>query len=81
MSKEYHKWLYCTLKEVYGNSSSDKLFKDIENIFSIFESPIDMYGFFRKVSDAFYYPLESKYTIQELVEDFLDAEKQLILNS
>ncbi|MGG5833205.1 hypothetical protein ACQ4LK_25150, partial [Bacillus pumilus] len=38
----------------------------------------NMYDFFRKVSDAFYYPHDSKNTIKELVEEFLETEKKLI---
>ncbi|ENQ3107219.1 DUF2247 family protein [Bacillus cereus] len=80
MNKEYHKWLYSIMKEIYNNSSGDNMFRDIENIFSILNTPQNMYEFFRKVSDAFYYPSDSKYTIKELVEEFLDTEKQLILD-
>jgi len=79
MTKEYHKWLYSIIKEAYNNSSDEKIFEEIENIFSMFNTPQNMYDFFRKVSDAFYYPSDSKRTIKELVEEFLDAEKQLIL--
>jgi len=78
MNKEYHKWLYSLLKEIYDNSSNENIFHDIESIFSQFDTPENMYDFFRKVSDAFYYPSDSKHTIRELVEQFLDAEKQLI---
>ncbi len=45
----------------------------------MFHTPQNMYDFFRKVSDAFYYPSDPKHTIKELVEEFLDAEKQFIL--
>lgn len=80
MDKEYHKWLYSIMKEAYENSSNDNLYEEIENIFSLFHSPEKMYGFFRKISDAFYYPADSKHTIHELVEEFLECEKQLIIN-
>ena len=81
MNKEYHKWLYSILKEVYNNSpGDDDMFRDIENIFSMFNTPENMDEFFRKVSDAFYYPSDSKNTINELVEEFLAAEKQIILH-
>jgi len=79
MTKEYHKWLYSIIKEAYDNFSDEKIFEEIENVFSMFNTPQNMYDFFRKVSDAFYYPSDSKRTIKELVEEFLDAEKQLIL--
>lgn len=78
MTKEYHKWLYSIIREAYNNSSDENIFEEIENIFSMFNTPQNMYDFFRKVSDAFYYPSDSKHTIKELVEEFLDAEKQLI---
>ncbi|MGE1212375.1 DUF2247 family protein [Bacillus pumilus] len=78
MKREYHKWLYSTMKETYINSSDEEIFEEIENIFSIFNTPENMYDFFRKVSDAFYYPHDSKNTIKELVEEFLETEKKLI---
>jgi hypothetical protein len=77
---EYHKWLYSVLKEVFINSSEENIFTDIENIFSMFNTPKNMYDFFRKVSDAFYYPTDSKQTIKEILKEFLDAEKQLVIN-
>ena len=79
-NKEYHKWLYSVLKEVFINSSEENVFTDIENIFSMFNTPKNMYDFFRKVSDAFYYPTDSKQTIKGILKEFLDAEKQLIIN-
>lgn len=79
MTKEYHKWLYSIINEVYNNSSAENIFQEIENIFLMFNTPQNMYDFFRKVSDAFYYPSDSKHTIKELIEEFLNAEKQLIL--
>ncbi|MEK4522392.1 DUF2247 family protein [Psychrobacillus sp. FSL W7-1493] len=78
MTKEYHKWLYSIIREVYNNSSDENIFEEIENIFSMFDTPPNMYDFFREVSNAFYYPADSKLTIKELVEDFLEAEKRLI---
>ena len=78
-NKEFHKWLYCTLKEEYNNSTNENIFEKIEDIFSIFKNPQIMYDFFRNVSDAFYYPEESNHTINDLVEKFLNAEKQFIL--
>lgn len=80
INKEYHKWLYSILKEVYNKSSDDNIFREIESVFSMFNSPATMYDFFRKVSDAIYYPSDSSYTIKELVEEFLESERQLILN-
>ena len=79
MKREYHKWLYCILKDIY-NTSSENIFEKIEDVFSVFNSPEDMYEFFRKVSDVFYYPSDSQLTIKELIEEFLEAEKKLILN-
>lgn len=79
MTREYHKWLYCILKDIYI-TSSENMFEEIENVFSVFNTPENMYGFFRKVSDAFYYPSDSQLTIKELVEEFLEIEKKLILN-
>ena len=67
------------MKEVYTNSTDENIFEEIENIFSIFNTPENMYDFFRKVSDAFYYPHDSQNTIKELVEEFLEDEKKLIL--
>ncbi|MBR0622538.1 DUF2247 family protein [Bacillus pumilus] len=78
MEREYHKWLYSTMKETYSNSTDENIFEEIENIFAIFNTPENMYDFFRKVSDAFYYPHDSQNTIKELVEKFLEAEKELI---
>lgn len=80
MDKEYHKWLYSIMKEGYEDSSNENLFEEIENVFSLFHSPENMHEFFRKVSDAFYCPADSKHTIHELVEEFLECEKQLIIN-
>ncbi|YCA45506.1 DUF2247 family protein [Bacillus sp. JZ8] len=83
MNKEYLKWLYSIIKEVYNNAAKndeESIFRGIEIVFSIFNTPENMYGFFRKVSDAFYYPGDSNYTIQEVVEEFLRTERQIILN-
>lgn len=79
MMREYHKWLYCILNDIYSKSS-ENIFEEIEDVFSVFNSPENMHHFFRKVSDAFYYPSDSQLTIKELVEEFLEAEKNLILN-
>ncbi|WP_350252270.1 DUF2247 family protein [Bacillus halotolerans] len=80
MNREYHKWLYSVLKDIYINSSDDTVFSDIENIFFMFNSPEHMHNFFRTVSDAFYYPSDSEYTVKELLKEFLETEKQIILN-
>lgn len=80
INKEYHKWLYSILKEAYNKFSDENIFREIEKIFFIFKAPLDMYIFFRKVSDTVYYPSDSNQTIGELVEEFLNYEKQLILN-
>jgi len=79
LKKEYHKWRYCILNEVY-NTSNENIFKKIEDVFSMFNTPQDMYNFFRKVSDTFYYPSDSEHTIKELVGEFLEEEKKLIMN-
>ncbi|MGP3739869.1 DUF2247 family protein [Bacillus sp. 4A_MP2] len=81
MTREYHKWLYSIMKEAYTHSIDDTIFEEIEHIFSVFHTPENMYDFFREVSDAFYYPHESQKTMKELVEEFLENEKQLILNN
>jgi len=80
MTREYHKWLYSIMKEAYTHSTDDTIFEEIEHIFSVFHTPENMYDFFREVSDAFYYPHDSQKTMKELVEEFLENEKQLILN-
>ncbi|MEC1620783.1 DUF2247 family protein [Bacillus mojavensis] len=61
---------YIVLKDIYNNSSDDIMFSDIENIFSIFNTPEHMHSIFRNVSDAFYYPSDSKYTVKELLKEF-----------
>ncbi|RAS85600.1 DUF2247 family protein [Priestia endophytica] len=85
MDKEYHKWLYSVLKEKYSGALlnddvEDSVFREVENIFSMFNTPEHMYEFFRKVSDAFYYPGDSKQTIHQIIKEFLSTERQLALN-
>lgn len=85
MDKEYHKWLYSVIKEEYSNTLlnddvEDSVFREIENIFSMFNTPQHMHKFFRKISDAFYYPDDSEQTIHQVVEEFLSIERQLALN-
>lgn len=85
MEKEYHKWLYSVIKEEYSNALlnndvEDSVFREIENIFSMFNTPQHMHEFFRKVSDAFYYPDDSEQTIHQVVKGFLSTERQLALN-
>nr|WP_312842975.1 DUF2247 family protein [Bacillus sp. 2CMS4F] len=67
------------LKDIYNYSSDDIMFSNIENIFSIFNKPEHMHNFFRNVSDAFYYPSDSKYTVKELLKEFLETEREIIL--
>ncbi|GGJ31906.1 DUF2247 family protein [Paenibacillus hunanensis] len=80
LEKEYRKWLYSILKEKHNNSSSDELFQEIENLFYLFDTPVYMHEFFRKVSDAYYYTDSPKDTIEQLVEKFLCDQKKLILD-
>lgn len=77
LNREYHKWLYIVLKDII-NSSDDIMFSDIKIIFSIFNTTEHMHNFFRKVSDAFYYPSDSKYTVKELLKEFLETERKII---
>lgn len=53
MKREYHKWLYSTMKEVYTNSTDENIFEEIENIFSIFNTPENMYDFLEKFQTHF----------------------------
>lgn len=53
MKREYHKWLYSTMKEAYTNSTDENIFEEIENIFSIFNTPENMYDFLEKFQTHF----------------------------
>lgn len=76
MAKEYHKWLYSIVSEIYHNAAHENFFEEIEYVFQRFNSPKHMFDFFRKASDAYYYHSDSDHAIRELIEEF--TEKQLI---
>lgn len=80
LNKEYHKWLFSLVEEVYSKSTEENIFIEIETIFYLFNTPPEMHDFFRKVSDAYHYPTDSQQNIKEVIEEFLTIEKQLILN-
>lgn len=76
LNEEFHKWRYCVIKEIYLKSKEDEeLFKNIEEVFSLFQYPKDMYEFFRNISDIFYYTTEKSNTMNDLVINFLENEK------
>lgn len=79
---ELKKWRYCALKEILLESNDEEeLFNYIEDIFSIFDCPEDMYDFIRKASDMVYYEKKDYYTLKKLVLGFLENEKFIINKS
>lgn len=77
MKKEYHKWRYCILKEVELKCDEEEgLIKSIEDVFSLLGCPEDMFDFFKKISDVFYYPSKENDTMKKILETFLEDEKR-----
>lgn len=56
------------------------MFSDIENIVYMFNTTEHMNNFFRTVSPVFYYPSDLKYTVKELLKEFLETERKIISN-
>ncbi|MGT4652468.1 DUF2247 family protein [Bacillus cereus] len=78
LAKEYHKWLYSILREVYHGTPDENAFQEIENVFFMFHTPTIMQEVFRRISNIYYYPSHSKKTIKELLKEFLEDEKKRI---
>lgn len=78
IAKEYHKWLYSILAEVYHETPDANVFQEIENVFFMFHAPNIMHDFFRRLSNTYHYPSHSKKTVKELLQEFLEDERKRI---
>ncbi|RNB88786.1 DUF2247 family protein [Brevibacillus nitrificans] len=85
---EKRKWRYCILKTVAVDSRySSSLFEKIEDVFSIFGCPDDMYTLIRDVSNVRYLPTSEKGKeteedkIIQLLKDFLTIEEQFLFSN